>query len=290
MLATLVKTAYRAGYSTAEVTLAQYLIGIAVLLGLNALLKSGSRPPAKQRRQLMLAGLSMGLTSVLYYVAIVFIDASIAVVLLMQSVWMGVLVEALGRRRFPEVRKIIAVVMVLGGTLLATGMISLTGNRLETAGIVFGILAAMSFSAVLWSAQNVATTLPPLKRSLYMLYGGGIVVLSFALLTQLLPYYLDLQLLAGRFSSPKAFDYSILAQLGIPLALLGTVIPPLLFNRGFPLTGIGLGSILSAVELPVSITFAFLILRERIDALQWVGVLAILLAVVLLNLKRRGKG
>jgi hypothetical protein len=44
--------------------------------------------------------------------------------------------------------------------------------------------------------------------------------------------------------------------MGVVLALFEPIIPPLLMNAGFPLTGIGLGSIVSALELPVSVTMA----------------------------------
>jgi hypothetical protein len=51
--------------------------------------------------------------------------------------------------------------------------------------------------------------------------------------------------------------------MGVVLALFGTIIPPLLMNAGFPLTGIGLGSIVSALELPVSVTDGFCLIKRR---------------------------
>ena len=71
------------------------------------------------------------------------------------------------------------------------------------------------------------------------------------------------------------------------LALLGTVIPPLFFSSGMPRTGVSLGAILSAAELPVAVTSSNFILRENVQALQWVGVLLILSAIVLTNIKLR---
>lgn len=68
------------------------------------------------------------------------------------------------------------------------------------------------------------------------------------------------------------------------LALFGTILPPILLNKGFPLTGVGLGSIVSALELPVSVTFAFFLLNEKVLFLQWIGILIILFAVLLINL------
>ena len=70
---------------------------------------------------------------------------------------------------------------------------------------------------------------------------------------------------------------------GIVLALFGTVIPPLLFNAGFPLTGIGLGSIVSALELPVSVMMAYFLLNENVNTVQWLGIVLIILAIIIMN-------
>jgi drug/metabolite transporter (DMT)-like permease len=54
-------------------------------------------------------------------------------------------------------------------------------------------------------------------------------------------------------------------------------------NAGFPLTGIGLGSIVSALELPVSV-MAYVLLNEDVNATQWLGIVLIILAIVLMNI------
>ena len=45
-----------------------------------------------------------------------------------------------------------------------------------------------------------------------------------------------------------------------------------MLNNGFPITGVGLGSILSSAELPVAIIVAFFALGETVNATQWLGV------------------
>ena len=117
-----------------------------------------------------------------------------------------------------------------------------------------------------------------------MLYGGSIVVVLLTMLSQILPYYLNVNLIPNEFISNKPLDLSLLFSWGIPIALFGTVIPPLMFNKGFPIVGVGLGSILSAFELPVSIVISFLILGEIINDTQWFGVALILSAILLLNI------
>jgi drug/metabolite transporter (DMT)-like permease len=284
MLSTFVKLAYRQGYSTAEVTIAQFFWGVLCLSGLSLLVVQGSpKASASDRRQLMLGGLSVGLTSCLYYVCVKYIDASVAVVLLMQSVWIGVVIEAFQTRRLPSGLKIVSVILTLIGTVLATNILNSSSLHLDLTGLVFGFLAAVSFSVTLFSSNSIATHLHPVKRSLLMLYGGCVVVLGFALLTQIGPFYFGMQWVPAGFIHLKPFDYRILYSYGFVVAIFGTVIPPIMLNRGFPITGVGLGSILSAIELPFAIVIAFTFLGESINALQWVGVFTILSAIVLMN-------
>ena len=270
MLATFVKLAYQEVYTTAEVTLAQFIYGILGVLLINAFQKTKSKvaidkATPKNIVQLMLAGTSLGATSVFYYLCVRYIDVSIAIVLLMQTVWMGVLLEWFLDKKMPSLQKIIAVIIVLIGTVLATNLIHNT-TQIDWRGILWGILAAASFTTTMFTANKVAVGISSAQRTLYMLIGGLIIVILFALYTQTTP-----------------FNYNIFLKWGIFLALFGTIIPPLLMNAGFPITGIGLGSIVSALELPVSVTMAFIILNETVIGIQWLGIGLILFAIVIMN-------
>ena len=63
----------------------------------------------------------------------------------------------------------------------------------------------------------------------------------------------------------------------------------MLLNAGFPLTGIGLGSIVSALELPISVMMAYTLLHEKVYALQWFGILLIILAIIIMNVNLKKK-
>src|SRR5690606_17941854 len=95
MLATFVILAYEQDFTTAEVTASQYVFALVFMVALNYLNKKTQIQTATKKDlwQLAISGTSMGFTSVLYYLSVKYINASIAVVLLMQSVWMGVLIE-----------------------------------------------------------------------------------------------------------------------------------------------------------------------------------------------------
>ena len=272
MLATFVKMAYEENYSTAEVTVAQFVLGILGILSINAFQKNrkGNTVVKASRKnifQLMLAGTSLGLTSVFYYLTVKYIPVSIAIVLLMQTVWMGVLLEMMLDKKRPSTQKIISVFIVLIGTVLATNLLQ-TEIQLDWRGIGLGLLAAASFTTTMFTANRVAVGISSAQRSLYMLLGGAVIVFAFAMVTQSTP-----------------FNFNIFMKWGIILALFGTIIPPMLMNAGFPLTGIGLGSIVSALELPVSVLMAYFLLNETVNTLQWFGITLILVAIVLMNAK-----
>ena len=271
MLATFVKMAYSEGFTTPEVTIAQFTYGILGIVLINTIQKSQNKNQAttastKTIIQLMVAGTSLGMTSVFYYLAVKYIPVSIAIVLLMQTVWMGVLFEMLLEKKIPSAQKIISVFVVLVGTALATNIIE---DKLVTdwRGIVLGLLSAASFTTTMFTANRVGIGVSSAQRSLFMLLGGAVIVIGFAISNQ-----------------TGDFQFEIFMKWGIVLALFGTIIPPLLFNAGFPLTGIGLGSIVSALELPVSVLMAYFLLNENINTWQWIGIVLIILAIVIMNI------
>ncbi|WP_415581293.1 DMT family transporter [Flavobacterium longum] len=281
-LATFVKLAYDdtgitgKPFSPAEVISAQFILGIAAMLIINAYQKSKKGSDAvkatpRNIMQLLIVGTSTGLTSIFYYLAVKYIPVSIGIVLLMQTVWMGVLLEMLLEKKMPSGIKIAAVLIVLIGTALATNLVNNETN-LDWRGLMLGLLAAASFTTTMFAANKIALGVSSAQRSLFMLLGGGVMVLIFALATH-----------------SGAFNFDIFYKWGIVLALFGTIIPPMLLNAGFPKTGIGLGSIVSSLELPVSVTMAYVLLHEKVNGLQWLGIALILFAIVMMNVNFKNR-
>lgn len=277
MLATFVKLSYKEGYTTAEVTASQILLGIVGMLIINIFQKAKKgdkvvKASGKNKAQLIIAGTSMGFTSVFYYLAVYFgVPVSICIVLLMQTVWMSVLLESILSKQFPSARKIGAVVIVLIGTALAANLINNT-QELNLTGMIFGLLAAASFTATMFTSNTIATHVSSAQRSLFMLFGGAIVVMAYT-----------------AYTWTGTFNFEIFLTWGLVLALFGTIIPPILLNAGFPHAGLGLGSIVASLELPVSVMMAFVILHEKVSLLQWTGIAMILGAIVLMNIRIPGR-
>ena len=274
-LATVVKLAYAQGFTTAEVTTSQFSLGIAGLLLLNLLF--GKRTPAQPKTsgnticKLLLGGTSMGLSSMFYYFSVKYIPVSVAIVVLMQSVWMGLLLEAVLDKKTPSLKKLLATAIVLFGTGLATNIFSGL-HDLNWKGLAWGLAAGLSYTVSMYSTNSIATHLPAMKRSLWLLIGGFMIILVV-------------------FSTSifQHFNFGIFWPWGFFLAFFGTILPPLLFTSGMPLTGIGLGTIVAAIELPVSVMFAYVLLKEPVSILQWAGILLIIAAIVLMNIQTAKK-
>lgn len=273
MLATFVKMAYQEGFSTAEVTLSQYILGFAGLLILSLFSKTKQKVKTEKSGfksvfKLILAGTSLGLTSTFYYLSVQYVPVSVAIVLLMQAVWMGVIAEMIIYKKIPGLRKIISVLIILIGTVLAINLLQ-ESVIINWTGFFWGLMAALSYTATMYSSNNIELDSPPLRRSLFMILGGFIVIA-----------------LIFHSSMNSHFSTGIFMRWGIVLSLFGTILPPLLFTIGMPLTGMGLGAIIASVEIPVSILVAYIWLKEPVDFMQWMGVILILFAVVLMNIRK----
>ncbi|WP_424494629.1 EamA family transporter [Salinimicrobium sp. GXAS 041] len=274
MLTTFVKMAYAEGYTSYEVTFSQMLLGLLGLLFINIFFgkkktKKDVKPGSMSKLKLIAAGTTLGLTSTFYYLAVKYIPVSIGIVLLMQSVWMGVVLEAVLQQKRPGLKKILAVLAIFAGTIMATNVLN-DAFVLDWRGIGWGMLAAMSYTGTIYCSNTVSLDMPSLRRSFWMMLGGFLVVSAISL-----PHLIN------------EFRFDILIKWGLILALFGTILPPLLYTAGMPKIEVGLGAIISSIELPAAVLMAYFLLNEQVDIMQWLGIALILLAVVQMNLKKR---
>lgn len=273
VLATFVKIANTQEIHTAGLAFSQYLFGfIALSLAgffLHRKKEKQTTTSFKKNKlsylKLILFGSSLGFTSSLYYLSIQYVPVSVAVILLMQSIWFGLLYELITQPKLVTKNKVFGAIAVIAGTLLAVNIFDFTG-RLEWQGIALGLLAALSFTITMATTNSVALKLPTITRSKYLVLGGLLATIVFWNV-QILEY----------------FDFYSFITWGTFLGVFGTILPPLLFNQGFPKIGVGLGSIVASVEIPISVLSAYLLLNESVVWIQWVGIIIILLSVVLIN-------
>ncbi|MGJ1203777.1 EamA family transporter [Sphingobacterium lactis] len=267
ILSTFVKKAYEQGYNLAEVTGIQALLGALFLWLLWGILsgigRTGQQQGSSAKWKILLSGISTGTVSILYYKCVQLVPASLAIVLLMQYIWIGQIIEMIFFKEKPQLSQIIVIVAILAGTVLATGMLEEPLANFSLEGIIYGMLAATAYSVFMIVNGRVGNDYHPIHKSAMMITGAFVLIaitlqpvglLQADIFTGILPY-------------------------GLLLALFGTVIPPLLFAYGMPKVGYSLGAVLSAVELPVAVCMSYLVLHESVSWLKWIGVLFILLTI-----------
>ena len=275
VLATFVKVANNNGAHTGVLSFDQFLIG-AIALTLFVVLQkrkknTSQKHDSKSIIKLLIGGTSLGFTSTFYYLSIQYIPVSMGIILLMQTIWMGILLEFFIAPKNVTKIKVIAGTVTILGTLLATNVFA-EDFDLNITGLIYGLLAALSYTATLYVSNHVAVHLKPITRSMYLVWGGVIAIVV----------YWNMDLITY-------FDMETLWKWGIFLAVFGTIIPPIAFTKGLPIIGTGLGSILSALEIPVSILSAHFVLGELVSPVQWIGIGVILGSIVLINLKKQGQ-
>jgi drug/metabolite transporter (DMT)-like permease len=283
VLSTIVKLAYKQGFNLGEVTGVQALLGALILWGIYFFQRRSKAVPSEKGNlkpilKVILLGTTTGLVSIFYYKCVQYVPASIAILLLMQFTWIGMLLDFIFTRNSPTKAQVSSVVVILFGTLMAGNVLQEGLAQLDMRGILFGLLAALSYSFFLMINSRVGNQYPPALKSALMLTGAcALIFIIFP------PQFLwNGALINGLWGY------------GILLALFGTVIPPLFFAMGIPIVGLTLSSILSAAELPVAVLMSSLILGETVLAGQWLGVVLILTAITLPNLiklseKRKSK-
>jgi len=275
ILSTFVKLAYHDGYTLGDVTGAQAFFGAVILWVLFFVQSRTTTYKSKQIKfitpwwKMILAGSCTGLVSIFYYQCVKLVPNSVAIILLMQFIWMSILLEFLIYKKKPSGLQFFAILLVLAGTVLASGMVETSISNLNLTGISFGLLAAICYAGFLMLSGKIGNEYPALKKSAMMISGACILIFI---------------IFPPVFLFNGALNGSLL-KLGLIISVFGTVIPPLFYAEGVPKIGTALSSILSAAELPVAVMMAGFVLQEEVSFLRWVGVCIILSAMVLPNLK-----
>ncbi|WHY87194.1 DMT family transporter [Neobacillus novalis] len=267
-LSTFVKLAYSAGFTTAEVTGSQYLLGT-ILIWMVALFTKKKKLTLPQIGKLLISGIPLGLTGVFYYQSLQTLHASLAIIFLFQFVWIGSLFEWFFYKKAPTIGKIVSIGILVIGSILAAGIITEGGGGITWQGTIWGLLSALTYTSFIFLSSTVGKDTPAVQKSALFATGGLIAVLILVQPTELL----HLPVFMG------------VAPYGLYLGILGVSLPPLLLSIGMPHIGPGLGTILTASELPVAIILSSLVLAEQVSTSQWIGVVLILGGIIAGNVK-----
>lgn len=292
-LSPFVKIAYTEGYSSVSMIFAQYgggwlclfiLVAIFTLCRMLTGKKNGINDGASQRSQpsqasqpsqtsvktrlkdcllIFACGLSIALCSSCNIFALNTISVSLAVLLLFQFIWMGVIIQCIVKRSLPSKETLISVLLLVIGTVLASGVL-IAGTGFELIGVLFGLGSALFFAIYVFLIGHVAVKIHPVYRSF--------LVMSMALLSILAIFGLSLAENAAQIDT-GLFRYAMI------IGLFGCAIPMFFFAIGTPKIPTGAATILSSSELPATIICAVIIIHESVTAFQWVGVGLVFLGI-----------
>ncbi|WP_419956488.1 EamA family transporter [Neobacillus niacini] len=273
VVSTIIKLAMRSSFSVSEAVTSQFFIGFCIALCIY-LFTNRSKISFKGIEILIFAGILTGLTNILYGRSLNFLPASLAVVLLFQFTWIGMLISCITRRRFPNRIELISLIILVAGTIPAAGLIDVDISQIPIKGWIWGLAAALCYSFFLFVNGKATAGLTTSCR---------LVLVSFFAF-----------LMSTVFQSPEIIWNGTLFHeglwiYGLALGLFGMIIPVLLFTIAVPKVGMGMSSILSAIELPIAVMVSVILLSERVTTLQIVGIVTIILGMSLPTLLDRKK-
>jgi len=268
ILSTFVKLAYREGYTAAEISVTQAFTGM-VVLWLLYLINRRQRHPVRPAdwAWLLITGGCIGLTSFVYYVSVAYIPASVAIVILMQFTWIGLLMEALFFKKIPSLLQLVTTLMILTGTWMGSGLAGNGFTGLPVKGLLYAGASAFLYAVYIIANSRVGKSLDTGKKSAVIIMGSTMCIFLVN---------------APQLVASTHFNTGLL-KWALFLSLFGTIIPPLLFAKGIPKVGAGISAVIMTAELPVAVVCSHFILQEPVNGLQWAGVALMLLSMLLLN-------
>lgn len=268
LMAPVIKTAYAQGFTWQQTAAGQSTFGVLLfLLAVGIARLRGVRwqhLSAKQVLKLIGTGMTTGCTCLLYSVSLSYLPVAVALVLMFQFTWIGVLLQVVITRKPPTAFEVAATIVVIIGTLLASGLFSADLNiSYHPIGVACGLGSAVTCALFLLFSSRVETQLPPMQRGLIICCGSLLVVTAAA------PTFI----ISGTVIAEAPY--------GFLQGLFVLVFPVILFGIGGKNLPSGIVAILSSAELPTSITLSAIFLNDGVDLIQGIGAALILLGVVI---------
>lgn len=257
-----VKTSMLFGIYPTEFLPLQYLFALAACF-VFALVRRVKWPRPANCAKMALLGVFTGLTSICYYQSVSLLPSAVALTLLFQYVWVSVLIECIAKRKLPERSTVIAVVIVLVGTIFAAGLLEDGASSLDPLGVALGLASAVFYASFLFFSGQICADERPATRAT-MLAVGGLIVTSIA----------NPGCYATDFFDAEIWPYAVL------MGTLGVILPTTLINFASPKLSTGMVSVMASSELPVGIFAAWGIVGDAPSLLTLLGAALVLAGIV----------
>lgn len=273
VVSTIIKLAMASGFTVSEAVTSQFFFGFCIALCI-FIFKNRAMLSFNGVKILIFAGIFTGLTNILYGHSLNYLPASLAVVLLFQFTWIGMLISCITKRQLPSRMELMSLIVLVMGTIPAAGLIDVDLSKIPFQGWLWGLAAALCYSLFLFVNGKATTNMNTSNR---------LVLVSFFAF-----------MMSAIFQSPEVvWNGTLFSEglwmYGLALGLFGMIIPVFLFTIAVPKVGLGMSSILSAIELPIAVMVSVILLSETVSILQIVGIIIIIVGMglpALLNGKR----
>ncbi|MFC4801893.1 DMT family transporter [Neobacillus sp. GCM10023253] len=265
VVSTIIKLAMNSGFSASEAVTSQFFIGFCIAVSIY-FLTSRTKISFKGIKMLIFAGILTGFTNIVYGHSLNYLPASLAVVLLFQFTWIGMLISCITKRQLPTRIEFISILLLVLGTIPAAGLIDVDLTKIPLQGWIWGLAAAFCYSLFLYVNGRATAR---------MNTSGRLVFVSFFAF-----------MMSAAFQSPEIIWNGTLFNeglwiYGLALGLFGMIFPVFLFTIAVPKVGLGMTSILSAIELPIAVMVSVILLSETVSTIQVAGIVIILLGISL---------
>jgi drug/metabolite transporter (DMT)-like permease len=257
------KVAYGAGVAVMPLLAWRYVVAAAFLLAL----ERGPRPPLGERVRLWAIGSVFVVNSIAYFRALERIPASVtALVLYTYPVIVALLAALVGVERLTARAVLAALGAFAGCALTARG--APAGAPLSLPGVAWALVAALVYASYIVLSSRFGAGVPARVLALHLAQASAVACVAASL--------------AGEGLSLPLDPRGLLAVAGI--GVVSTVVAMIAFLAGMALVGPTRASVLSSLEVVVTLLLAFLFLGERLGPAQWAGAALILGAVAFQNI------
>lgn len=240
----------------------QYLVALIACMGFALVRRVKFASPAECAKMALL-GVFTGLTSICYYTSVSLLPGAVALTLLFQYVWVSVLIECIVERRLPSRSTVVAVIIVLVGTVFAAGLFEGSIGTLDPFGVAMGAGSAVFYALFLYLSGRIGADQPAALRAA-MLPLGGLVVTSLA----------NPACYTTAMFDPNVWPYAV------GMSILGVILPTTLINYASPKLSTGMVSVMASSELPVGIISAWILVADTPTPLTLFGAILVLVGIV----------
>ena len=203
------------------------------------------------------------LQAMTYFVALRTLPASLCVLIVYIYPSLVVIAAWLFLRRRVSRWHVGALVASFAGVILLVG-----GAQFQVGtGLIFAFAAPLMYTTFILISERVMATVPPVAASAVMMSGTAVVLCVIALFQG--------QLVLP--STPRGWAISV------GIAVVPTMIAISLFLAGLPRVGAARASLISTLELVVTVTLAILLLGDRFTLLEAFGGVLVLGAVIVVQ-------